>query len=241
MDDKMGDPIDAELLAMLLEGRLSEPEKAELLARLANSDDTLAALGDAATLSLEMETELREVSENWRKKQESTLRMEAPSGEMSEGARAESGTTVVSADELQRKRKERRGKIWLWTPFVGLAAAAVIAVLINRSSGPDGPLAIADLLPRDSLAGALASASQLPGERGPGDTQAVQARLFGMALVNLGAAVKANDTASIRTAAELAHDLATEEDAREALRRIASDPAAPEGGMRQALETAEGG
>jgi hypothetical protein len=96
------DRIDPQLLAALIEGRLSEPRRSELLARLAKSPDDLALIADVATVSAEGQPSITPIADRgsrkrWRPGNLGWLAIAA----------AVVGVTTISV--LQREATQERG------------------------------------------------------------------------------------------------------------------------------------
>lgn len=168
--------VDAERLAALLDGRLDEGERAEVLARLAASDEDFGAFVDALEVTRELEAE------------------DAGAGDSGAG-----GVTPL------RPRAERRwwgrpGGHWL-ALAAGLAGVVLLPVLWMQTRGPDrdDPGRFAALL-RDRGAGLPAEWDRSPWgtTRGPGDPLTPEARAvrLGARLTELEVAVAAGDPAA---------------------------------------------
>lgn len=175
---------DQERIAALLDGRLGARERDELLARLAESDDDLALLADAAAVSGELEEE----------------------GAGTEPARAD-GDEVAGVVPLHTRRRP-----WARRALAVAAVAAGLAVVpllwMQRGGrGADADATPVVLLAADG-AGLPAGWEARPWgtTRGAGDplTEPARAVRVGALLTDLELAVRGRDPAAARLAGEVA-------------------------------------
>ena len=170
--------IDAEKLAALIDGRLDERERAQLLARLASSEDAVEVYADAAAAVRELE-----------------------SGE----GKALPLSPVRRAD---RWRIPARRWLAAAAILAGVAVGGPLLWMRQQPSGPDEPGRFIEPLIRDPSGRGitLSDASPWSTVRGAGEplTPDARAARLGARIVDLELAVWSGDTASARLATEAA-------------------------------------
>jgi len=175
-----GSPIDPERLGALLDGRLTERQRDELLARLAASDEGVEVFADALAVTDELEREDR----------------------LAGGAAAEAGVIPF--------RRPARRAAWLSGPRLALAASlAAVAVGVTAwglgrggEGAADDPGRYAALLARPGIPAGW-NASPWSAARAAGETMDPRARAvrIGARITELEAASAAGDSAAARRAA----------------------------------------
>ncbi|HEX2188799.1 MAG TPA: zf-HC2 domain-containing protein [Longimicrobiaceae bacterium] len=179
--------VDAERLAALLDGRLGERERAEVLAHLAASDDDFGAFVDALEVTRELEAE--------------------DAAAPADGSGGDGGVTPLRP-RTARRWWGRPGGHWL-ALAAGIVGVALLPVLWMQTRGPevDDPGRFAALL-HDRGAGLPAGWDRSPWgtTRGPGDPLTPEARAVrvGARLTELEVAVSAGDPRVPQIAAEIA-------------------------------------
>jgi len=174
-----GSPIDPERLGALLDGRLTGRERAELLARLAASDEGVEVFADALAVQGELEDEDRRAA----------------------GA--------ADDPRVLPFRRPARGAPWRPGPRLALAASvAAVAVgmaawgLARRGAGDDDPGRYAALLARPGLPAGW-DAAPWTAARAAGETLDPRARAVrvGARITDLEAAAATRDSVAARRAA----------------------------------------
>ena len=177
-----GSPIDPERLGALLDGRLTGRERAELLARLAASDEGLEVFADALAVADALEGEDRRA--------------------------AEAAGAAEDPHVIPFRRPVRRAA---WRPGPRLALAASVAAvavgaaawgLAGGGSGGDDPGRFAALLARPGLPAGW-EAAPWTAARAAGETLDPRARAVrvGARITDLEAAAAARDSLAVRRAA----------------------------------------
>jgi hypothetical protein len=196
----MREPIDAERLAMLLDGRLDERERerAELLAELADSDEALAAFADATAITRELEDE------------------DAAAG-------------VIPFRRPTRRPATPRPWHWAVAAAVA-AAVLLTVLTSRRTSAPRGPTEVVALLSKGEAGPQLDSVPWTDNRSGETKPPAgVRAVRLGATLVDLGASIQARPR-NVSKTEQLATDagaLVDHPQGEEALRQIEARPGAP--------------
>lgn len=194
----MKDPrTDDERLSALLDGRLEEQPRQEMLAHLAASDDDYEVFADTASILRELEAE------------DAARRGAAPPRE--EEADSTVSTPVIPID---RGRRRRWGAAARWGALAAvLAAVALFGVLSSRSgdAAAGSPVSLAARLERAGEGlpegwtrrppWSATRGDGAPGALSPGEREARAARA-GALMVDLAVAVRARDAVSTRTLAE---------------------------------------
>jgi hypothetical protein len=183
--------IDPEQLAALLDGRLDERQRAEVMARLAESPEAFEAYADAVAIV----------------------------GEVERGSRADAtvGTGAGSTDVIPLKTSDRtpsrlRVARWQWLAAAAVIAGVAVLPLMRRAGGPSAgeldPGTFVEALSNED-AGLPAGWNGRPWSttRSAGDPLTAEARAvrIGAQLVDLELAVRAGDTAVV---AEVAGEIA---------------------------------
>jgi hypothetical protein len=186
-----GSPIDPERLGALLEGRLTERERGELLAQLAASGEALEDYADAVAVTDELERE------------------DAAAARADDRVRAD-GPAEADAPRVIPLRPSTRRAGWRARPWLA-AAASVAAVALGmagwelargRAAGEDDPGRYAALLARPGLPAGW-DAAPWTAARSPDETLDPHARAVrvGARITDLEAAAAAGDSLGARQAA----------------------------------------
>jgi hypothetical protein len=174
---------DAERLAALIDGRLDERQRAELLARLAVSEKDLEVLADAGAVTRELEEEDRAAA----------------------AAGAEHGGADVIPLAPPRARRVPR---YRWMPIAAVLAGIAVGgvyVASNPAAVAASPVAVVDHLENDDLPASAQLGPESWGtpDRGSGARLEPFARgvRLGVGLADLQVAVRSRDRVAVRVAA----------------------------------------
>lgn len=209
---------DDERLSALLQGQLSGPERDELLAHLAASDDDYEVFNDAVEILAALE--------------EQDARTAA----------AEEPAPVIPMPQPQRPwRPPTR---WLAQAAV-IAGVALVSTLALRGRTPAGgdPVWLAEAVhaPGQGLPEGWLDESLWPGPRGgaaSGESDRAAAAQAGAMLVELAVAVQTGDTTNIRLAATQLRRFQPVGSAATTLRQIQDSPGAPPEVLKELVEDA---
>lgn len=203
---------DDERLSALLQGQLSGPERDELLAHLAASDDDYEVFNDAVEILGALE--------------EPAARAEA----------AEEAAAIIPMPERQRPWRPPVRWVALAAVLAGVALVSTLALRGRTPAGGDPVrLAAAVHAPGQGLPEGWTAGPLWPGDRGDassGGTGKVAAARAGAMLVELAVAVRAGDTAVTQRAAARLRQFEPGVGGATPLRQIQDRPGAP----REVLE-----